>query len=141
MVTSSNSRESAHSRQQAPGVGGGTPEASSRPGRRYCGARKRQTEGTCRRPAGWGTPHPGWGNCKLHLGSTRRRCTAADWAEARAQLAAVKDELTRQYRATHQPPPPTPADEPWWLTTEGWATVLEADRSERGHDSASVERV
>lgn len=36
---------------------------------RYCGARKRQGEGTCTRPAGWGTNHPGVGLCKLHGGS------------------------------------------------------------------------
>jgi hypothetical protein len=37
---------------------------------RYCGANKRQGEGTCHRPAGWGTDHPGAGRCKLHGGST-----------------------------------------------------------------------
>lgn len=28
-------------------------------------------EGTCRRPAGWGTDHFGVGRCKMHLGSTQ----------------------------------------------------------------------
>ena len=40
--------------------------------RRYCGARKRQPSHpgeTCRRPAGWGTWHPGVGRCKLHGGA------------------------------------------------------------------------
>jgi hypothetical protein len=37
---------------------------------RFCGARKRQGEGTCRRPAGWGTDHVGRGRCKLHGGRT-----------------------------------------------------------------------
>jgi hypothetical protein len=37
---------------------------------RHCGANKRQGEGTCTRPAGWGTPHPGYGPCKLHGGSS-----------------------------------------------------------------------
>ncbi len=39
---------------------------------RYCGARKRQLtrpSETCRRPAGWGTWHPGVGRCKLHGGA------------------------------------------------------------------------
>jgi len=39
---------------------------------RYCGARKRQPTHpgeTCRRPAGWGTWHPGVGRCKLHGGA------------------------------------------------------------------------
>ena len=40
-------------------------------GKRYCGAKKRQGEGTCTRPAGWGTDHAGEGRCKLHGGSTR----------------------------------------------------------------------
>lgn len=37
---------------------------------KFCGARKRQGEGTCTRPAGWGTEHPGIGRCKLHGGKT-----------------------------------------------------------------------
>jgi hypothetical protein len=35
-----------------------------------CGARKKTAEGTCRRPAGWGTDHVGYGPCKLHGGCT-----------------------------------------------------------------------
>lgn len=35
---------------------------------KYCGAKKRQGEGHCRREAGWGTPHFGTGRCKLHGG-------------------------------------------------------------------------
>lgn len=33
-----------------------------------CGAKKRQGEGTCALPAGWGTDHVGYGRCKLHGG-------------------------------------------------------------------------
>lgn len=40
---------------------------------RYCGAKKRQGEGTCKRPAGWGTEHPGTGRCKLHGGNNRSK--------------------------------------------------------------------
>lgn len=39
---------------------------------KHCGARKRQPvtpDETCRRPAGWGTWHPGVGRCKLHGGA------------------------------------------------------------------------
>lgn len=36
-----------------------------------CGAHKRQTDGRCTRPAGWGTDHLGYGECKFHGGSTR----------------------------------------------------------------------
>lgn len=35
----------------------------------FCGARTRQG-GTCRKPAGWGTDHPGVGRCRLHGGAT-----------------------------------------------------------------------
>jgi hypothetical protein len=67
---------------------------------RYCGARKRQGEGTCHRPAGWGTDHPGVGRCKLHGGTTpshraaaerTRREQAASVAIAKLGLAVVVD--------------------------------------------------
>lgn len=53
--------------------------ASSRPRRDKpkCGARKRQGEGNCTRPAGWGTDHPGAGQCKLHGGSMPNNRVAA----------------------------------------------------------------
>lgn len=38
-----------------------------------CNSRKRQGEGLCTRPAGWGTDHPGQGRCKLHGGVLRKR--------------------------------------------------------------------
>ena len=44
---------------------------------RFCGARKRQGEGYCRRPAGWGTDHVGMGRCKLHGGATKSHRTRA----------------------------------------------------------------
>lgn len=54
----------------------------------FCDGPKRQGEpGPCRRPAGWGTPHPGFGRCKLHGGSTRTHRAAAEKAQA---LAAVR---------------------------------------------------
>lgn len=34
-----------------------------------CGGKRRQQEGVCTRPAGWGTDHPGQGRCKLHGGA------------------------------------------------------------------------
>ena len=48
------------------------PESLPDPEMSYpiCGAQKRQSEGECTRPAGWGTDHhPGQGRCKLHGGS------------------------------------------------------------------------
>lgn len=67
--------------------------AAGRRDSRFCGARKRQGEGDCARPAGWGTSHPGWGSCKLHGGSTQSGITAAERERAEAALA----EATRTY--------------------------------------------
>lgn len=52
-----------------------------------CGAKKRQGEGTCQRPAGWGTDHAGTGCCKLHGGNTRDHRTAALREQAERTLA------------------------------------------------------
>ena len=51
-------------------------------GKRYCGGKKKQGEGDCTRPAGWGTDHPGVGRCKLHGG-----CAPNVRAAARMELA------------------------------------------------------
>lgn len=72
-----------------------------------CGAKKRQGEGTCQRPAGWGTDHAGEGRCKLHGGSTRDHKTAALRAEADRALAdlnapPVDNPLTELARITGQ---------------------------------------
>lgn len=47
---------------------------------KHCGARKRQGEGTCTRPAGWGTEHVGYGTCKLHGGNMRNHRVSAELA-------------------------------------------------------------
>lgn len=36
----------------------------------HCGATLKSGTGTCGHQAGWGTDHPGYGQCKLHGGST-----------------------------------------------------------------------
>jgi hypothetical protein len=41
--------------------------AASQAVERYCGA-KAKRGGTCKKPAGWGTPHPGQSVCRLHGG-------------------------------------------------------------------------
>lgn len=56
--------------------------------KKFCGAKKRQGAGTCRRPAGWGTDHPGHGNCKLHGGSTSN-------GRKSAQKEIAKEAVTR----------------------------------------------
>ncbi|MDU5969218.1 MAG: hypothetical protein E6Z04_09590 [Cutibacterium avidum] len=58
---------------------------------RFCGARTRSGS-ACRRPAGWGTSHPGCGTCKLHLGSTS---TLTASAHATALEARIGGELRR----------------------------------------------
>lgn len=57
--------------------------------RAWCGAKKHQSEGTCQRPAGWGTDHPGYGNCKLHSGSTPAGKTAAARQRVQAEATAA----------------------------------------------------
>jgi hypothetical protein len=53
---------------------------------RFCGARKRQGEGTCTQPSGWGTDHVGIGSCKLHGGSMQNHKTAAITTQARRDV-------------------------------------------------------
>ena len=63
-----------------------------------CGAQKRQGEGVCTRPAGWGTDHPGEGRCKLHGGKNPIR---------HGRYSTVKRErireLIEQYEADPDP--------------------------------------
>jgi hypothetical protein len=60
------------------------------PGRRHdkpkCGAKKKQSEGNCARPAGWGTDHPGTGQCKLHGGCMPNNRASAMNEQARQLL-------------------------------------------------------
>jgi hypothetical protein len=50
--------------------------------RNSCGA-ERRAGGSCKKSAGWGTDHPGYGNCKLHGGSTPNGRTYAERLVAR----------------------------------------------------------
>lgn len=43
-----------------------------------CGAKLRQGHGTCAQVAGWGTPHVGYGACRLHGGNTASQVTGAE---------------------------------------------------------------
>lgn len=54
-----------------------------------CGRPKHQGEGPCTQPAGWGTPHPGYGACKLHGGCLGPAVRAAENARVEAEAAAV----------------------------------------------------
>lgn len=65
----------------------------------YCGAKKRQGEGNCTRPAGWGTDHVGQGRCKLHFGNNPIKhgryssIQRADFRERVAKFEADPDPL------------------------------------------------
>ncbi len=61
----------------------------------FCAANKRQQEGTCRRPAGYGTSHPGIGRCKYHGGSTPTHVASVELSQAKsvAQLFGVPREV------------------------------------------------
>lgn len=63
--------------------------------RLFCGALKRDGQTTCRKPAGHGTPHLGYGPCKTHGGNTRNHLTAAALAQARttASLYGIPREI------------------------------------------------
>lgn len=56
-----------------------------------CGAKKRAKNGggTCTLTAGWGTNHPGFGNCKFHMGSTPSNVKAAAKEEALKALESM----------------------------------------------------
>jgi hypothetical protein len=55
--------------------------------RKVCGA-KTSTGAPCKRTAGWGTDHTGFGKCKMHSGSTRNGKVAAAKEEA-VELAGL----------------------------------------------------
>jgi hypothetical protein len=58
-----------------------------------CGAQKRQGIGNCRRPAGWGTSHAGFGPCKLHAGSTPTVSRGAHRKAIEAEARLMLDRL------------------------------------------------
>lgn len=57
-------------------------------GKPKCGGNSRAGN-PCQRPAGWGTPHPGVGCCKLHGGSTPTHIAAAQSAIARSSIKSL----------------------------------------------------
>jgi hypothetical protein len=67
-----------------------------------CGAGKHQGDGTCRRPAGWGTDHAGTGPCKLHGGATP--------TVAKGSLLRLVEGKSRAMVATYGLPREIPAD-------------------------------
>ena len=62
-------------------------------GGKYCDAKKKQSEGTCHRPAGWGTDHLGVGRCKLHGGASPNGNKAAEVERAEIEVRAAERAL------------------------------------------------
>lgn len=72
-----------------------------------CGGKKKQGDGTCTQAAGWGTPHPGTGRCKLHGGCAPSSVAAGLNEQAARELARldvppVTDPLTELARLAAQ---------------------------------------
>ena len=65
-----------------------------------CGAKNRAGN-PCRRPAGWGTDHAGFGNCKLHFGSTPNQKVAAA-RERAAWQQFLLDEMNPSLKVVRQ---------------------------------------
>lgn len=60
-----------------------------------CGAKTRQ-EGSkeyCTLAAGWGTPHPGIGHCRLHGGNTKNQKVRAEKTRVEREVTAVLAQL------------------------------------------------
>lgn len=51
-----------------------------------CGGPRKKGRGPCTQAAGWGTPHPGVGRCKLHGGSTPTHVAAGQQELARKAM-------------------------------------------------------
>jgi len=77
-----------------------------------CGQKKRDGSGLpCRRPAGWGTTHVGFGSCKLHGGSapgpTKHALKEeALWRRALAEEIDPSLKVVRQIRDGEDVPSP-----------------------------------
>jgi hypothetical protein len=67
-------------------------------GKSYCGGRLKRRDGTCTRPPGWGTDHPGTGRCKLHGGCAPSSRKAG--AEELARKAVIAYGLPRDIAPT-----------------------------------------
>lgn len=65
-----------------------------------CGGKRKQGGGTCRRPAGAGTDHPGYGACSLHTGSTPtgRKHAETLRTEAWARILEMTDPALSELR-------------------------------------------
>lgn len=63
------------------------------PNRPLCGGKLLKRDGHCTQPAGWGTPHPGTGRCKLHGGCSPSHVAAAVAAAVRERATTYGQPL------------------------------------------------
>ena len=67
-----------------------------------CGAKTRRSGTPCRRPAGWGTDHPGRGRCKLHGGASKGPPKGSKNALVTGEREAIwYDQLTPEEQALY----------------------------------------
>lgn len=70
---------------------------------RYCGGKLHQGEGTCKQPAGWGTPHAGVGRCKLHGGCAPSSVKAGAAALVEKQAYELFGQLVEEAEPVENP--------------------------------------
>lgn len=78
-------------------------DAAPPPDPRFCNGKKRQTEGLCQRPAGWGTPHVGVGKCKLHGGRAPSSIIAGERALAEREARELFGKLAPEIAPVDNP--------------------------------------
>jgi hypothetical protein len=88
-----------------------------------CGRPKRQGEGNCKREAGWGTEHKGWGPCRQHGGALPNVVAAS--------LARRDEALARELVTTYGLPIETTPEE----------ALLDEVKRSAGHVAYLAERV
>jgi hypothetical protein len=72
-------------------------------GRCLCGAKLRRSDQRCRRPAGHGTGHPGWGTCGLHGGNLPTNSRRWEREAVLAEAARLKyRRFTREADGLHE---------------------------------------
>lgn len=65
-----------------------------------CDARKHLNGEPCKRPAGWGTDHPGWGRCKWHGG-------CSESGRQSAEVARIEHDARQMLERLGEPVPVT----------------------------------
>lgn len=72
---------------------------------KLCGAKRHNTDETCRKPAGWGTDHNGRGRCKYHGGATPSGPKSAHFKHGR-YADAFKEKMAEKFNEIANEPEP-----------------------------------